>query len=73
MAATASPMSPDTLRIYGEALFGPRWKSELARALGVTDRTMRRWDAGTHPIPDTLAADLAKLKSDRIKHLRSLT
>lgn len=27
----------------GEALFGPRWQSQLARECGVTDRTVRRW------------------------------
>ncbi len=30
----------------GRALYGSRWQSELARALGVSDRTVRRWAAG---------------------------
>lgn len=42
----------------GEALFGPRWQSNLARELGVYDRTMRRWAAGDG-IPDDLPARLA--------------
>lgn len=35
----------------GEALYGPRWQSDLARDLDVTDRTMRRWvaDGGVPP------------------------
>lgn len=65
-------MSPDTLRAYGEALFGARWQSELARALDVSDRTMRRWCVGASPIPEGLSDDLAKLKSERIKLLRAL-
>lgn len=65
-------MTPDILRAYGEALFGPRWQSELARALDVNERTMRRWLAGDTPIPDGLADDLAKLKAERIKLLRAL-
>jgi len=39
-------MTPATLRTAGEALYGPRWQSALARDLGVSDRTMRRWVAG---------------------------
>ena len=44
-------MTPALLRKVGECLYGTRWQSELARALGVTDRTMRRWVNGTHAIP----------------------
>lgn len=36
-------MSPADLAELGEALFGPRWQSQLAREFGVTDRTVRRW------------------------------
>lgn len=44
----------------GEALFGPRWQSNLSRELGVYDRTMRRWAAGDG-IPDDLPARLAPI------------
>ena len=27
----------------GEVLYGDRWQTQLARALGVTDRQLRRW------------------------------
>jgi len=36
-------MNSDLLNRVGEQLFGSRWQSDLARALGVTERTMRRW------------------------------
>lgn len=36
----------DLLREAGEVLYGPRWQSDLARDLKVTDRTVRRWVAG---------------------------
>lgn len=39
-------MSSKLLRDAGEALYGPRWQSDLARDLHVADRTMRRWLAG---------------------------
>ncbi len=42
----------DTIREAGESLFGPRFTSDLARLLGVSDRTVRRWCAGTwEPMP----------------------
>lgn len=62
----------------GRALYGDRWQSPLARDLGVADRTMRRWVAGSYPVPDGIAADLFKLVQERrkdlgglVKHLRA--
>lgn len=49
----------------GEALYGPRWQSELARDLQVSDRTMRRWVAGTTDVPDGLYLDLLRLTQER--------
>lgn len=39
-------MTLDLLRRTGEALYGERWQSALARALGVSDRRVRAWAAG---------------------------
>jgi hypothetical protein len=55
--------SRDLLRGAGVALHGQRWQSDLARELGVAIRTMQRWDAGSHPIPDTIWPELL----DRLK------
>jgi predicted transcriptional regulator len=30
----------------GRALYGDRWQSDIARDLGVSDRTIRRWVSG---------------------------
>ena len=49
----------------GEALYGPRWQSDLARDLGVSDRTVRRWAAGTHDMPPGVCADLLRLTRGR--------
>lgn len=56
----------------GEALYGPRWQSELARDLGVADRTMRRWVAGTTDVPAGLYLDLLRLTQERAEHLDGL-
>ena len=64
-------MTPALLRAAGEALYGPLWQSELARALGVADRTMRRWVAGTSPVPD-LSDDLGAMIRERRAALAGL-
>lgn len=53
------------LAAVGEALYGPRWQSDLARDLGVSDRTMRRWAAGTHSPPPGLIDELRRLVEQR--------
>ncbi len=56
----------------GEALYGPRWQSELARDLGVADRTVRRWVAGTSEVPSGLYLDLLRLTQERAAVLDAL-
>lgn len=56
----------------GEALYGPQWQSALARDLGISDRTMRRWVAGTSEPPAGLYADLLRLTQERAAQLDSL-
>jgi hypothetical protein len=40
------------LRQVGEARHGEHWQSGLSRDLGVSDRTVRRWAAGTEHVPE---------------------
>lgn len=56
----------------GEALYGPQWQSALARDLGVADRTVRRWVAGTTAIPAGVHVDLVRLAIERAARLDSL-
>ena len=37
----------------GEVLWGPLWKREMSRSLGVNERTVRRWAAGVSPVQAT--------------------
>ena len=60
------------LRAAGEALYGPRWQSELARALDVSDRTMRRWAAGSDAMPPGVVLDLLPLCDTRIAALEEI-
>lgn len=56
----------------GQALYGQQWQSALARDLGVSDRTMRRWVAGAQRAPAGLAIDLLRLCVERAAHLDEL-
>lgn len=56
---------PD-LNEIGPLLFGLHWQSELARALNVSDRTVRRWLAAG-AFPAGVWADLRVLLVTRAK------
>jgi hypothetical protein len=56
----------------GLALYGPQWQSALARDLGVSDRTMRRWVAGDAVVPVGLTVDLLRLTQERAGKLDAL-
>jgi hypothetical protein len=56
----------------GQALYGQQWQSALARDLGVSGRTMRRWIAGAQPVPDGLTVDLLRLCVERAQALDDL-
>ena len=47
-------MTPATFRTAGKCLYGPRWHSSLAEALGVNRRTIRRWASGEYPVPSEI-------------------
>ena len=51
-------MTRDELINAGQVLFGERWKSPLAAALGVTYRTVLRWYQCECPIPDRVAREI---------------
>ena len=38
---------------------------ELARELNIAPRSLRRWEAGTHPVPDDVIADLEWIERDQ--------
>lgn len=54
-----------TLSQVGEALYGPRWQSELARRLCINDRTVRRWTADPSLMPIGVWKDLSHLCLER--------
>jgi hypothetical protein len=65
----------DTARLIrraGRALYGERWQSALAGALGVNIRTVRRWAAGQQEAPEAIVERLTNLIHLRITELENL-
>lgn len=57
-------MTPTLFNEAALALYPSGWVA-LADDLGVNYRTLRRWVAGTHAIPDNIARDLLALLQKR--------
>lgn len=62
----------DLLIECGEALYGPRWQSEMALRLNVNKRTIGRWLSGASPIPLGLREDLFNLLRHRVMWVKDL-
>jgi len=63
----------DLLERIGQALYGDRWQRQLARALGVSDRTVRRWVIHESDIPwSFLNEKLPALFKARMENLAAI-
>ena len=60
---------PELLEAAGRALYGDHWVADLAHALDVAERTVRRWLAGQFPIPPGIWPELETLCADRTSAL----
>lgn len=65
-------MSSRLLQRVGEALYGPRWQSDLSRDLGVSDRTVRNWVSGASEPPAGVYLDCLRLVTERAAMLDEL-
>jgi hypothetical protein len=54
-------MTPAELVIAGEAVYGKRWRTPLARALNLSTRLIRYYERGQRPIREDRAAQIRKL------------
>ena len=66
-------MTPELLRQVGEALHGPFWQSEIALALRVNVRTVRRMLSGERAIKPWVIAELAALCEIRGRELLEIS
>lgn len=58
-------MTSDELRAAGEALYGHQWQTAMARDLGVAARSVRRWVAGSLPVPRPIELALHGMALER--------
>ncbi|WP_188907972.1 hypothetical protein [Aureimonas endophytica] len=57
------------LEQIGNALYGGRWKSDLAGDLSLSARMLRLYASGSHPVPDAVvdrARDLARTRAETL-------
>jgi hypothetical protein len=62
-------MSNKLLCDVGEALYGPRWQTDLSRDLNISDRTMRRWASGADDVPAGAYTDMLRIVTERAADL----
>ena len=65
-------LTKEDLVKYGMALFGTQFQTDLAKALDVNDRTMRRWLSGESPVPEKVGNDLGVLVKVKFELLDEL-
>lgn len=68
----AKKYGAEQLRIIGEALYGERWQSDIARDLDVDSRRVRQWLAGERPIPAGIWVELAAKMRQRKQTIAGL-
>jgi len=55
------PITPAEFIATGELLFGSRWRTPMAKALGLSDRIIRYYQSGERPISPAIAAKIRGL------------
>ena len=68
----SSDSAQSRLKAAGELLYGTRWQSDLARAVGVGDRRVREWAAGERRTPPGVWVDIAGLLRDRQTEIEAM-
>lgn len=53
-------MTPKQLKHISSLLWAELWQAQLARYLGVSDRTVRYWLSGHSPVPDYVEGEIRK-------------
>ena len=59
------------LRAVGLTLYGPAWQAPLAEALGIAERSIRRWAAGK-PVPAGVWPELSVICQEKEKALSEI-
>ena len=60
------------LSAAGQALYGKKWKRDVAKLCSVNERTVGRWAKGSNPVPWSALARLLTETNRRMGELDSL-
>jgi hypothetical protein len=60
------------LAACGEALYGPRWQTELALLLRIDSRRVRAWLQGERTVPDGIRRELVAALRDKSSECAAL-
>jgi len=58
--------------IAGRAIFGEEWHNQMAVALKVTRRNIRRWETGYNLLPESVMVEVAELVRAEARRLNNL-
>ena len=61
----SSIKTPENIARIGQMLFATHWQSDMANALGVSDRTVRRWAKGAIEMPSGAWFDIGNIADQR--------
>lgn len=62
----------DELRMIGQACYGNRWQSQLARAIPMTERNLRYILAGRRPLAPWLATRIRLIAQERLGEIAAI-
>ena len=62
----------NNLKQAGELLHGKYWQRQLAKDLGVNDRTVRRWVSRDSQVKDGVIADLKIILQSKIDNMQKM-
>ena len=69
MTATEDDSTHELFCRAGQALYGPRFASDIGRALAMSDRNIRRYVAGDLQMSPSLRLEIANLCMERAEYL----
>jgi hypothetical protein len=63
-------MTNRSIAVVGRALYGEStWRGKLAEKLGVSPRTLRRWELGEMPVPEGVWGECNTLLREREREI----
>lgn len=72
MRATRYANAADTVELVGTTLYGRHWQRQLARDIGFSDMTVRRWKTNRTTLPHDALEAMARVLRARETEMASV-